>query len=130
MSAARILFIFLGSFSAVATLLSDFNRLHIFNPNWPPHARFHAAAYAILNILGSLLAAFLALKEPFGNASLYFAASLLFLSVFTFFLALAVPGTSPVASSAERHMWNIPVSVCMAGVFALLVALGSWGLTR
>ena len=40
--------------TTVGGFLADWNRTHLFNPNWPPHAKFHDA----LSIaLGSLLGA-------------------------------------------------------------------------
>jgi hypothetical protein len=38
----------------VGGFLVDWNRTHLFNPNWPPHARFHDA---LTISLGSLLGA-------------------------------------------------------------------------
>ena len=38
----------------VGGFLADWNRTHLFNPDWPPHARFHDA---LSIVLGSLLGA-------------------------------------------------------------------------
>ncbi len=43
-----------AAFTAVGGFLADWNRTHLFNPNWPPHARFHDAQSILL---GSLLGA-------------------------------------------------------------------------
>jgi hypothetical protein len=40
--------------TTVGGFLADWNRTHLFNPNWPPHARFHDAQSILL---GSLLGA-------------------------------------------------------------------------
>ena len=40
--------------TAVDGFLADWNRTHLFNPSWPPHAKFHGA---LTIILGSLLGA-------------------------------------------------------------------------
>lgn len=40
--------------TAAGGFLADWNRTHLFNPNWPPHARFHDAQSILL---GSLLGA-------------------------------------------------------------------------
>lgn len=43
-----------AALTAVGGFLADWNRTHLFNPNWPPHARFHDA---LTIALGSLLGA-------------------------------------------------------------------------
>lgn len=41
-----------AAFTAVGGYLADWNRTHLYNPNWPPHAKFHDAQTILL---GSLL---------------------------------------------------------------------------
>jgi hypothetical protein len=48
-----------AALTAVGGFLADWNRTHLFNPNWPPHAKFHDA---LTITLGSLL----------GTSGLYF----------------------------------------------------------
>jgi len=43
-----------AALTAVGGFLTDWNRTHLFNPDWPPHARFHDAQSILL---GSLLGA-------------------------------------------------------------------------
>ena len=40
--------------TTVGGFLADWNRTHLFNPGWPPHAKFHDA---LSILLGSLLSA-------------------------------------------------------------------------
>ncbi len=37
-----------ATLTAVGGFLADWNRTHLFNPNWPPHARFHDAQSILL----------------------------------------------------------------------------------
>lgn len=50
----RILLGAIAGITAVAGFAADWNRTHLFNPDWPPHAKFHDA-WSIS--LGSLLGA-------------------------------------------------------------------------
>jgi hypothetical protein len=43
-----------ATLTAVGGFLADWNRTHLFNPNWPPHAKFHDAQSILL---GSFLGA-------------------------------------------------------------------------
>ncbi len=44
----------LAALTAVGGFVVDWNRTHLFNPRWPPHARFHDAhTIALGSLLGS-----------------------------------------------------------------------------
>ncbi len=51
MSAGRRILNFVAAATAVGGFAADYNRTHLFNPNWPPHARFHDAQTITLGAL-------------------------------------------------------------------------------
>lgn len=54
MSAGRTILNVVAGTTAVGGFAADWNRTHLFNPNWPPHARFHDA---MTIAMGALLGA-------------------------------------------------------------------------
>jgi hypothetical protein len=51
----RLLISLVAVFTAVSPYLADWNVTHIYNPAWPPHAKFHNAQTMVLGtILGFL----------------------------------------------------------------------------
>ncbi|RNF41240.1 DUF6640 family protein [Planococcus salinus] len=58
-STGKVILGTVAALTAVGGFLADWNKTHLFNPNWPPHAKFHDA-WTIT--LGSLL----------GGAGMYF----------------------------------------------------------
>ena len=40
-TAGRILLTLSGIANALGAFIADFNKTHVFNPKWPPHAKFH-----------------------------------------------------------------------------------------
>jgi len=53
--AAKIIVTFMGLFTAISPYLADWNVTHIYNPTWPPHAKFHNAQTMVLGALLGLL---------------------------------------------------------------------------
>jgi Family of unknown function (DUF6640) len=81
--------------TAVGTVLADWNRSHVFNPDWPPHAHFHAAAFVLATVGFSLLGLWLVWKRSAdrGTCELV-AATVPLLTVGTFFIVCLVPGAA------------------------------------
>ncbi|NOT73543.1 MAG: acetyltransferase [Cyclobacteriaceae bacterium] len=55
LSAGRILLTILGLFTAISPYLADWNETHIYNPAWPPHAKFHNAQTMVLGAMLGLV---------------------------------------------------------------------------
>ena len=107
--------------AAIGTILgtgrADLNDTHVFNSQWPPHARFHGAA-GWGTVAGSQLLALWLLWRPGQtergrDLAVKTAALLPAVSWVPFFLALATPGTA-----VEDHPGHLPR---LAGVPANLV---------
>lgn len=113
--------------SILGTALADFRTNHIFNPEWPAHARFHAAAFALMNMSLGAVALVLLWWSPFGWRESVEVVGILFaVMVFTFLAAIWVPGVTAVADKEERIWKNQPISVWMTMAFGLLTVVGVW----
>lgn len=52
----RGLLTFVALFTAIAPFIADWNATHIYNPNWPPHAKFHNGQTMAMGVLLGLAA--------------------------------------------------------------------------
>ncbi|KAI5928090.1 hypothetical protein F4810DRAFT_705982 [Camillea tinctor] len=44
--------------------IADYNHTHMFNPRWPPHAKFHNGQTITLSVMLGFLTAFYAWRKP------------------------------------------------------------------
>ncbi|NBN64805.1 hypothetical protein GWI72_13600 [Microvirga tunisiensis] len=109
--------------TVVTVAVADvFNATHLFNPDWPAHARFHIAMQFTALCLVSLVS----LWALFGAARAG-QAWLAALAPATFWpgllVAWMVPGTDPYATEALRST-GVPINIIAAVVF---LGITGWG---
>jgi hypothetical protein len=120
---ARTLGRWMLGFAIVTTVLivavaDVFNRTHLFNEAWPPHARFHNAMQASTLLLTSCVSLWGLWRGHHGVAAIAPA---------TFwpglFIALPVPGTTVYATDAMREA-GVPINLILAAVWLALTWAG------
>jgi hypothetical protein len=97
----------------------DWNETHVYNPNWPPHAKFHNAQTLLLGTLLGMLSLVLLwgkhdLRSAVLTCSLYWLAQL---------GSLAFPGTALMDPEfRNRHGGRAPMQPLLASVLLSLLA--------
>jgi hypothetical protein len=124
-TAARATLAFAGFATVAIVAVADvFNATHLFNPDWPGHARFHIGMQFTTLVLVTLLSLG-ALRGPLsGPRALVGAAAPL-----TFWpgllVAWMIPGTDPYASEALRAT-GVPINIALALLFITITLAGLW----
>jgi hypothetical protein len=113
----------------VGTAGADINRTHMFNPAWPPHARFHNAA-SWGTIAGLQLFVLWLLWRPRHDAAdldaaIKTAAVLPVIAWLPFFSALALPGTAVEDEPGHLpRIMGVPANLVPAAVVPAVSAFG------
>jgi H+/Cl- antiporter ClcA len=47
----KIVLSLIGLFTSISPFAADFNKTHVYNPEWPPHARFHNGQTMTLGLI-------------------------------------------------------------------------------
>ncbi|MFI6870000.1 DUF6640 family protein [Nocardia sp. NPDC050406] len=96
-----LLFALLGPLLA-DLVIPDVAALHLHNPAWPPHAKFHDAQYIVMSALLGVVG-FTLLLRPGGEPRRRFhiAAALASITWLGMFGALLFPGTAPIDPEFE-----------------------------
>jgi hypothetical protein len=129
---SRVIFTAIGVSLPLAAHRADMNETHIYNPDWPPHAKFHDGQTLSMSILLGGLTTFLAWKSsknvPMMVAGAACAASLYFITQST---AILYPGTAysdpRVRSKVEpKPVRGIPPANKIELAYLSAVVLASW----
>jgi hypothetical protein len=124
---SRLIFTAVGVSLPIAAHAADMNETHIYNPRWPPHAKFHDGQTLSMSILLGGLTTFLAWKSsknvPMMVAGAACAASLYFITQST---AILYPGTAySDPEFGARAPNTIPPAVKIDGSYLSAVALAT-----
>ena len=119
--------------AAAGTILgtgrADLNRTHVFNPHWPPHARFHSAA-GWGTVAGSQLLALWLLWRPGQqpgerDLAVKTAALLPAIAWAPFFFALSTPGAAVEDEPGHLpRVVGVPANLVPAALIPAISALG------
>jgi hypothetical protein len=123
---ARALLTVANLATMIAPPAADLNETHIFNPEWPPHARFHATGYVSMAILLGALSVWLLWREATDRRTAVTVAAAVPVAYWgPFFLALLVPGAGfEDHPHALPRPLGIPINLWVAGVTVLTAAVG------
>lgn len=118
--------------TGIVSTIVDWNSSHLFNPTWPPHARFHDVA--MLNLLNGvcIIALWLMWRrstEPEIGVRVAALVPVIFWGAF-FYTTLLIPGTSLRATADEfvPSLAGFPLypNVIIAAINVVLSVLGYW----
>ena len=126
----KVLIAFVALATTIGGFVFDWNETHIFNPRWPPHAKFHNAQTMVLGaLLGLLSGWFLFFQKGDRRSTLQLA--VLFGSLYWLGQvgAYFFPGTALVDPEFARPgQW--PAQLILDGVMFSLLGGGYWLETR
>jgi hypothetical protein len=127
---SRVVFIFVAVFFAVAGHHADMSKTHMFNPNWPPHAKFHAGQTLMFSIVLGLCTIFFSIRRTNDKVNAVIAAALFSgLYAVTQALAILYPNTyfwDPEFASMPNTILGLPGQLFIDGVALSLVAFSAW----
>lgn len=101
--------------------IADWNHTHIFNPRWPPHAKFHNAQTMLFGaVLGLLSLWFLWVQK--GDRWVVFRLSIIFASLYWITQAMSIlfPGTA-LFDPEFSYPGQWPVQFILDGIMFLLL---------
>ena len=123
-STGKILITIVAVYAAFGSYIFDWNKTHIYNPNWPPHAKFHNAQTMLLGTMIGLLSLWIIWYQKIDTLyKLRMAASLASLYWITQAGAITFPGTALV-DPEFRHPAQAPAQLIVDVVMLTMLCIG------
>jgi hypothetical protein len=127
---SRILFTLTAIGMPVGAHAADYlGETHIFNPRWPPHARFHTGQTLMMSILLGLMTIVFAWRSKGDRkTNVIAAASFAALYWISQGLAIVYPGTAffDPEFAGSAYLLGLPVQIPIEGLFLAVTATASW----
>jgi hypothetical protein len=123
LSPGKILISIVALYAAFGSYIFDWNKTHIFNPNWPPHAKFHNAQDMLLGTTTGLFALWvLWLMQTDERNKLRLSIVLASLYWITQFGAIFFPGTALVDPDFS-HPGQLPAQLIVDIVMVAMLTV-------
>lgn len=111
-------------FTMIGGFLADWNRTHLFNPNWTPHAKFHdAMTISLFAFLGITSLMLLGIKKETTSHDLRFAALLPAFAYSSMVVSFLFPGARGLESEFPELIPKI-AGIYFNELFVALFFLG------
>lgn len=124
LSIGKVLITLVAIWSAFGSYIFDWNKTHIYNPNWPPHAKFHNAQTMLLGTVIGLLALWIIWYDKINTLyKLRMAAILASFYWITQVGATTFPGTALVDPEFS-HPGQLPAQLIVDIVMLTMLAIG------
>ncbi len=128
--ASRILFTIIALTIPIGSFFADYNATHIFNPHWPPHAKFHGGQTLSMSVLLGLMTMVFAWRKTGDRVSAVIAttgfAALYWISQGA---AILYPGTAyfdPQFITPNSYPLGIALQGYIEVANLFLIALAGW----
>ncbi len=127
---SRIVFTFIGVTTPIGSFLADFNETHSFNPNWPPHAKFHGGQTLSMSVLlGLMTIVFAWRKASDWTTAVITTAAFAALYRISQAASILYPGTAffdPQFVTPNSYPLGIAIQVYIEAGCLTLIAVASW----
>ncbi len=127
---SRIVFYFLSLYLVVGAHVADYSRTHLFDPRWPPHAKFHDGQTLMFSIfLGALTVYFASSRTKDRVQTLTSTAAFAALYWVTQAFAIAYPGTAfmdPEFDKPSAYLIGLPAQVVVDVIALGLIAFATY----
>jgi hypothetical protein len=131
---SRILFCFVSVYLVVGAHIADYSRTHLFDPRWPPHAKFHDGQTLMSSIFLAALTILFALRRTEDEtSSLIATTSFAGLYWVTQALAIVYPGTAfvdPEFDTPSAYLLGLPAQVTIDIIALCLISIAVYVAAR
>lgn len=126
MNLGRILLTLAVFSTIVGPIFADWNSTHVFNPDWPPHARFHTVAGISMTVGLCVVSLWLIWRKSPDRRAAIMVAALVPASYWgSFFLAAAIPGSGVEDRPGDlARIFGLPLNLFVAAVLVILTLAG------